>query len=213
MVDDSTETQSLFERIQQGDRSAFDLALVRFRARLKRIVQFRIDRRLQGRIDASDVVQETCLEATKRLDEYLAKPDIPFFLWLRLLVGEQLTTLHRHHLGVQLRDATREVSLFDGPIPAASSAAIAAQLMGDITSPSVAAIRAERVLRLQEALNEMDPIDREVLCLRHFEHLSRAETARILDIQESAASKRYVRALKRLKDLLGSLGATEEKPQ
>lgn len=211
MADDSTRLQNPIERIPNGDRAAALDALAECRGRLKRMVQFRVDRRLQGRFDPSDVVQEACLEATKRLDSYLAKPDIPFFLWLRLLVGEQLTTLHRRHLGVQQRDATREVSLFDGPIPAASSAAIAAQLMGDFTSPSVAAIRAERALRLQEALNEMDPIDREVLCLRHFEHLSRAETAQVLEIQEAAAAQRYVRALKRLKALLGRLGIQAEK--
>jgi RNA polymerase sigma-70 factor (ECF subfamily) len=131
---------------------------------------------------------------------------IHFFLWLRLVVGERLAQLHRHHLGTHLRDAGREVSLYRGPMPVASSAALAAQLLGRHTSPTQAAVRAERLLRLQEALNSLDAIDREILSLRHFEELSRAETATVLGIQESAVAKRYVRALKRLKDVLAGMG-------
>src|SRR5205807_7053267 len=118
---------------------------------------------------------------------------------------ERLLKLHRHHLGTQMRDAGREVSLYRGALPAASSAALAAQLLGRHTSPTQAAVRAERLLRLQEALNSLDPIDREVLSLRHFEELNRAETAQVLGIEESAAAKRYVRAMKRLTDILAAL--------
>src|SRR5262249_55545315 len=142
---------------------------------------------------------------TNRLAEYLRNPTMPFFLWLRLLTGQKLVTLHRHHLGAQVRDAGREVSLYRGRLPETSSAALAAQLLGHETRPSEAAIRAELKIRLQEALNRMDAIDREVLALRHFEHLNRAETAQVLGIQEAAVSKRYVRALKRLKDILSHL--------
>ena len=131
-----------------------------------------------------------------------AIPKLPLFLWLRLIVGERLMKLHRHHLGTQMRDAGREVSLYRGALPAASSAALAAQLLGRHTSPTQAALRAERILRLQDALNTLDPIDREILSLRHFEELTAAETARVLGIEESAAAKRYFRALKRLKEIL-----------
>jgi RNA polymerase sigma-70 factor (ECF subfamily) len=114
-------------------------------------------------------------------------------------------------LGVQARDAGREVQLLDRPWPEATSAALAAQLLGRDTRPSVAAIRAERQRRLQEALNAMDLLDREVLVLRHFEELTNAEVARELHLQESAASKRYIRALHRLKEILASLpGGIEE---
>jgi RNA polymerase sigma-70 factor (ECF subfamily) len=116
-----------------------------------------------------------------------------------------LTRLHRRHLGTKMRDAGREVSLYREPLPAASSMALAAQLLGKHTSPTQAAVRAERMLRLQDALNTLDPIDREVLALRHFEELTRAEAAKVLGIEESAAAKRYVRALKRLKDILAAL--------
>ena len=124
---------------------------------------------------------------------------------LRLVVGQRLATVHRHHLGTQMRDAGREVALYRDALPAASSAALAGQLLGRQTSPSQAAVRAERVIRLQEALNTLDPVDREVLALRHFEQLTAAETARVLGISEAAAAKRYIRALKRLKQILAQM--------
>jgi len=165
----------------------------------------RLDWRLQARLDASDVIQDAFLTVATRLEEYLRQPSLPLFLWLRLIVGERLTQLHRHQLGTRMRDAGREVSLYREALPAASSAALAAQLLGKHTSPTQAAVRAERMLRLQEALNTLDPIDREVLSLREFEGLTRAEAAKVLGIEESAASNRYERALKRLKDSLASL--------
>jgi RNA polymerase sigma-70 factor (ECF subfamily) len=168
------------------------------------MVALRLDRRLLGRVDASDVIQEASVSALRELPNYLDKPELPLFLWLRTLVGQALSLQHRKHLGVQARDAGREVRLFDRPIPGASSAALAMQLLGRDTRPSVAAVRAERKLRLQEALDALDPIDREVLVLRHFEELSADETARALGIERSAAGQRYVRALKRLKGLIGS---------
>ena len=138
----------------------------------------------------------------ERFPAYLEREDLPFFLWLRLVVGQKLTDLHRHHLGVQQRDASRDVSLYQGPMPQATSFALAAQLLGKMTTPSRAAIRAESKLQIQEALNAMDPIDREVLTLRHFEMLTNAETAKVLDLSQAAASNRYIRALKRMKEIL-----------
>jgi RNA polymerase sigma-70 factor (ECF subfamily) len=201
----SGDTTHLIEQARGGDRAALDRLFSRYRERLRRMVQMRLDWRLQGRIDASDVIQDAYLEAARRLDSYLEEPDIPLFLWLRLMVGEQLKILHRRHLGTKMRDARREVSIYRDTLPEASSAALAAQLLGRLTSPSDAAVRAERLRRLQEAINQLDPIDREVLSLRHFEQLNRAETARVLGIEEEAAAKRYIRALKRLKDTLAGM--------
>ena len=188
----------------EGDRRPGPRCWSAHRGRLRRMVALRLDRRLLGRVDPSDVIQEASLEAARALPKYLERPELPFFLWLRWLTGMALQVQHRKHLGVAARDASREVRLVDGPIPGASSAALAAQLLGHDTRPSVAAIRAERKLRLQEALDALDPIDREVLVLRHFEELTAEETARVLGIERSAASKRYMRALKRLKDQIGS---------
>jgi RNA polymerase sigma-70 factor, ECF subfamily len=201
----SGETDQLLRRVAQGDQQEWGALLQRHRERLRRMVDLRLDRRLHGRIDASDVIQEAYLEASARLPEYLRQPSMPFFLWLRYLTGQKLLELHRHHLGTQMRDAGREVSLYRGSLPEASSAALTAQLLGHDTRPSEAAVRAERKIRLQEALNSMDALDREVLALRHFEHLNNAETAQALGLQESAASKRYIRALKKLKEILCSM--------
>jgi RNA polymerase sigma-70 factor (ECF subfamily) len=211
MTHDSSEIRKTLERAAQGDSSALSVLLARHRERLRRMVALRMDQRLQGRIDASDVIQEAYLEAWTRLSEYLRSPTMPFFLWLRLLTAQRLVTLHRKHLGVQMRDPAREISLYQEGLPEASSAALAAQLLGQDTRPSEAAIRAEMNVRLQQALNRMDPLDREVLALRHFEQLSRSEIACLLHLREAAVSKRYIRALKRLKDLLGSMagGSTE----
>jgi RNA polymerase sigma-70 factor (ECF subfamily) len=205
MEQNSCNTAALIERARAGDQAALTEIYARHRDRLRRMVEMRLDRRLQARIDASDVVQDAYLEVATRLDEYLHNPTLPLFLWLRLVVGERLTTLHRKHLGTRMRDANREVALYRGALPAASSAALAAQLLGKHTSPTEAVVRAERVLRLQEALNTLDPMDREVLSLRHFEQLSRAETAQVLGIEEGAAAKRHIRALKRLKGILAGM--------
>lgn len=210
MDHNSQETVALIERVRAGDRDALNKLFGKHRDRLRRMVELRLDWRLQGRLDASDVVQEVYLEAAGRLRDYLQDPKLPFFLWLRLVLGEQIINLHRQHLGAQMRDARREVSLYREAWPTASSAALAAQLLGKETSPTQAAIRAERLLRLQEALNTLEPIDREVLSLRHFEQLNRAETAQVLGIAEAAAAKRYIRALKRLKQILAELGGPPE---
>jgi RNA polymerase sigma-70 factor (ECF subfamily) len=201
----ANDTDQMIARARAGDVAALNEIFARNRDRLHRMVQIRLDWRLQGRIDASDVIQDACLEASRRLEDYLRAPTMPLFLWLRFLVGERLMFLHRHHLGTKMRDARREVSLYQQALPEASSAALAAQLLGQHTSPSEAAMRAEQLLRVQEAVNRLDPLDREIISLRHFEHLSRAEAAQVLGIEEAAAAKRYIRALKRLKDSLADL--------
>jgi RNA polymerase sigma-70 factor (ECF subfamily) len=215
MDQDSSTEEPLLRRAADGDQESWAALLNRHRERLRRMVAFRLDHRLAGRLDPSDVVQETFLEAWQQLAKYLrrgqelgaslATPAIPFFLWLRGIAGNKLRELHRRHLGTHMRDAGREVSLYRGTLPETTSAALAAQLLGHVTRPSEAAVRAEIKIRLQEALNSMDLLDREVLALRHFEQLSPAETAQVLGIKEKAAGMRYVRALRRLKEILSGL--------
>ena len=177
----------------------------RYRERLKRMVLLRLDRRLQGRVDASDIVQEALIEAARRLPEFAAAPPMGFFLWLRWLTGEKLINTHQHHLATQKRDAAREVSLYRRPMPEACSVSLAQQLLGQITSPTQAIARAEQQLMLQEVLNSMDPIDREIVVLQHFEELTMSETAKVLGIKRSTASMRYIAALKRLKQALTAI--------
>lgn len=203
-METSEETAALLKRADSGDPQALGDLLESGRERLTQIVSFRLDQQLRARIDPADVVQDTFAEATKRVVKGQRDQRIPFFLWLRLLTLQKLAELHRSHLGVQSRDAGREVSIFSGPLPQATSAVIAAQLLGKLTSPSQAAIRIETQLRVEEKLNEMDKIDREILVLRHFEKLSNQETARVLNIKESAASNRFIRALKKLKASMNS---------
>ncbi len=203
-----TEAPDVAELVAQaaaGNEQALTQLFTRYRKRLKQMVRLRLHRRLQGRIDDSDILQEAYLEAAKRLPEYLTKKPLPFFLWLRHITGEKLIDAHRRHLGAKMRDASQEISLHRGPMPTASSASLAAQLLGHLTSPSQAAIKAETRLRVQEVLNSMEPLDREIIALRHFEQLSNPEVAETLGLNESTASSRYLRALKRLKDELSHL--------
>jgi RNA polymerase sigma-70 factor (ECF subfamily) len=204
IMSDASETQALISRIEGGDEGALSELFSRYRDRLRRMVKLRMDRRLQGRLDASDVLQEAYLDVAKRAGEYRANPAIPVFLWLRLITGQRLVALHRKHLGAQMRNAGQEVSLHRGALPPASSISIAAMLLGRMTSPTLAACRAELQLRLQDVLNSMDAVDREVLTLRHFEELGNGETAQVLGISKSAASSRYIRAVMRLKKELAS---------
>jgi RNA polymerase sigma-70 factor (ECF subfamily) len=186
----------------QGDLAALAELFGRYRKRLRQMVRLRLDRRLQGRVDASDVLQEAYLDVAQLLPHYLTKREMPFFLWLRLVAGQRLVRIHRKHLGAAIRDAGREVSLYRGALPQASSASLAAQLLGRYTPASQALSRAEVQLEIQAALNAMEPIDREIIALRHFEELTNAEAAQVLEIDRSAASKRYIRALKRLQAIL-----------
>jgi RNA polymerase sigma-70 factor (ECF subfamily) len=187
----------------EGDDERAVVALFeQHRARLRRMVRLRLDRRLQGRVDPSDVLQEAHLEVARRAKEYLADPAMPAFLWLRWITGERLLDAHRRHLGAAMRNADLEVSLHRGALPQATSVSLAELLLGRLTSPTRAARRAEMQVRLQDVLNTMDPIDREVLTLRHFEELSNSEVAEVLGLTKSAASNRYMRALMRLKETL-----------
>jgi RNA polymerase sigma-70 factor (ECF subfamily) len=192
----------LVRRAAAGDQPALAELFGRYRKRLRQMVRLRLDRRLQGRIDPSDILQEAYLDVAEQLPHYLKKPEMSFFLWLRLVTGQRLMRAHRQHLGAAMRAAGREVSLYRGALPQASSVSLAAQLLGRATTASQAAVRAEVQVQLQAALNGMDPLDREIIALRHFEELSNAEAAQALDLDPSAASKRYVRALKRLQSIL-----------
>jgi RNA polymerase sigma-70 factor (ECF subfamily) len=203
MIDENErEDDDLLRRVESGDEKALIELFSRHRERLRQMIRLRLDRRLRGRLDSSDVLQEAYLEIAQRAREYLAQPTVPPYLWLRYLTGQKLLELHRHHLGVRMRDAAVELSLRHRVTPQATSVSLAEMLLGRLTSPTRAARRAEMQLRLQEVLNAMEPLDREVLALRHFEELSNGEVAQVLGLTKTAASNRYIRALGRLKELL-----------
>lgn len=205
MSPDADHAARLLELARSGDQVAVQELLAMHRDRLKRMVHLRLSRRLSRRVDDSDVVQESLAECARRMPEYLADPKLPFYLWLRHMTGLKLSEIHRRHLGAQVRDVDREVTLHRGGLPEADSVSLAAQLLGQLTTPSKAAIRAETRLVVQEALNDMDWIDREVLALKHFEQLSTSEIAEVLGMSKAGAGSRYLRAIKRLKEILSKI--------
>ncbi len=204
---DLERSQVLLEQVARGENEALGELYEHYGERLRRMIRLRVDPRVRARIDEADVIQETFVEAAERLDNYRTERPMPLFLWLRFLAFQRLGLLHRHHLGVQARDARKEVRLDPRPLSEASSHALAAGIAAHLTTPTQGAVRKEVRERLQEALDGMQAPDREVLALRHFEQLSNVEVAHELGIDAPAASKRYVRALARLKTVLaGALG-------
>jgi RNA polymerase sigma-70 factor (ECF subfamily) len=203
---DSPETLDLLERAGAGDRSALDALIARHRDAVRRYIDRRLDPQIRGRFDASDVVQEAHLEAVRRIEDFLARRPMPFHLWLYRTAYENLIRLRRHHVEVAARTVGRE-----NPLPDQSSILIARQVLSGI-APDRQAADAELALRVSEALGRLDDVDREVLMLRTFEGLSNIEAAAVLEIEPAAASKRYGRALLRLRQALTVSGLGEADP-
>lgn len=195
------------EQLRMGGERALAQILSGYRQRLVKMIDFRLDSRLLGRLDVGDVLQEVYLMSARRLDDFLANPAVPTFVWLRTMTKQVLADVHRRHLGAQKRDARRDVPLNRRPGDGTTSMSIAARLADSLTSPSKAAARADMRQHLYSALEEMKPIDREVLALRHFEDLTNGEVAAVLGLKKAAASNRYVRALKRLREIMTAAGA------
>jgi RNA polymerase sigma-70 factor (ECF subfamily) len=191
----------LLTRVRAGDDHAFVELFAHYRTRLRQLLEFRMDRRLRGRVDASDVLQEVYIDAHQRLHHYLKKPELSFYVWLRQLTTQRLIDIHRRHLMAEMRDVKQEVSI-NRLGAGATSASMASLLAARLASPSQLVMQAEMIAQIEKALEQMDPIDREVLALRHFEELRNSEVAEVLGLKEAAASNRYVRALTRLRDAL-----------
>lgn len=196
---------ALVDRVLHGDRNALAEVFAKHRDRLWRIVAFRIDPRLRGRVDADDVLQEAYLNAERRIGHVIQDAPDGLFVWFRMIVSQTMAEIHRRHLGVQRRDPMREQSLHAGFSADATSFSISSHLFGHLTSPSQAALRKELSEQLEFALSSMEDLDREVLAMRHFEELSNRETAHALGLTEQAASARYVRALTRLQHILKAI--------
>ena len=210
---DSPLHDDVVREMRSGDQEALASVFTVFRDRLKQIVSFRLDRRLAGRVSESDVLQEAYIAAVKRLHHFGESEEMSPFLWLRLITNQQLVDLHRKHFQAQQRDVRNEVSLQQRSLSAQTSIAIAANLACSMTAVSEYVVRAEQIDRLETALNKMDAVDREVIALRHFEELSNVETATVLGIETSAASKRYLRAMKRLSMTVSDFAKDDENKQ
>jgi RNA polymerase sigma-70 factor, ECF subfamily len=200
---DSEPTVELLTRVRSGEQAAFEGLFARHRPWLRQLVEWRLDDRLNGRLDASDVVQETQLEAYRRLDDFLERKPMPFRLWLRKTLDERLTMLERRHLGASRRAVDREAW------PADSKAAwLVDRLTGDGPSPSQVFVQDEMAHGVREAIAALGELDREILLLRTFEALSYGEVAYLLKIDAATARKRHGRALLRLHEALAKNGLT-----
>ncbi|MEQ9411282.1 MAG: sigma-70 family RNA polymerase sigma factor [Fuerstiella sp.] len=206
-----TETErKLIDRVINGDEDALATLFSQHRDRLWRMVNFRMDPRLHGRVDADDILQEAWLSVVQRIDHFLSDASRSIFVWFRLITSQTMVDIHRRHLGTQKRNAAIEFSINKGWSSESTSFSLSFHLLGHLTSPTQAALREELSQQLKTALASMQEIDREVLALRHFEQLSNRETAQILGISDQAASDRYMRALARLKGVLKALPGFSE---
>jgi len=201
---DSMETRRLLEAVQKGDARAFDRLFARHRPALRQVIALRLDPRLRARIDPSDVVQETQMEAFRRLEDFLARRPMPFRLWLRKTAYERLLMLQRQHVHAARRSTAREV-----PLPERSSLLLAQRMLGSGSTPSQRLDQAELARRLGQALGQLAEADRDLLLMRNFEDLSYPEIAYLLDMDPAAARKRHGRALLRLHRVLAEQGFTE----
>lgn len=197
-------------RLREGGESAVAELFGRYRDKLQRMIALRLDSRIVGKVDEDDILQEAFLESARRIQDYLGQPAVPFFIWLRQITRQVLIDTHRRYMDARMRDVSREVSLEGGGTSDTSSSGLLARLADSLTSPSQCAVRAEAIAELRRALDRLEAIDREVLVLRHLEELSNQEIAQVLGIDKYAASKRYLRALERLKY---AMSPTREGPE
>jgi RNA polymerase sigma-70 factor (ECF subfamily) len=202
MADDSLDTRALLDQARGGDRAAVDRLLDLHRTSLRRMVDLRMDPALAGRLDASDIVQDVMLEASRRLTSYLGNPVMPFHLWLRHLAKDHIIDAHRRHRKAQRRSLDREQPMVPAAFADHSSIELAAQFLDRDATPATAALRQELARRLAQAVASLDDDDRDIILMRHYEQLSNQEVAALLELTEAAASMRYLRAVRKLKSLL-----------
>ena len=208
MWPDANETEDLLSRAAR-DAAALDTLWERYRPALRRMIGLRLDQAVSGRVDASDVVQEVLLKASQRLADYLRNPAMPFHLWIRQIAQDHVVDTHRRHRQAGKRSVNRERSMGSpaggGFAEDRSSLVLAEQLRDPALTPAAEALRRELQCRFQVALLQLDEGDREIVLLRHFEQLSNSEAARALGMSEPAAGMRHLRALRRLRAILGEV--------
>jgi RNA polymerase sigma-70 factor (ECF subfamily) len=199
-LNNSPQTQELLNRAAT-EPGAVEQLLSQNREPVRRMIELRLDRAVAKRVDASDVVQEVMLEASRRMREYLKNPRMPFQLWLRHIARDHIIDAHRRHRQAKRRSVDREQ-----PMRAVLSDQSSVNLIGDLINreltPASAAIRREMQQRFHEAVNTLPDDDREIILMRHFEQLSNQEVSVALNVTEAAASMRYLRAIRRLRQLL-----------
>jgi RNA polymerase sigma-70 factor (ECF subfamily) len=199
---DPQHTQVLLDRVRQGDGAAVNGLLERHREAIRRMIDRRMDRAVQRRVDASDIVQDVMIEANRRLGDYLANPTMPFQLWLRHMARDRLIDAHRRHRVASTRSVDREVALPTADGSSDSRPDVLGQFADRELTPAAAATWHELERRFAAAVEQLEDADRQIVLLRHFEHLSTAEAADALGLSKAAAGMRYLRAMRRLRVLL-----------
>ena len=210
MWPEADKTQELLANAKEGSEEAIGKLLDRHRDALRRMVQMRLDRKIQRRVDVSDIVQDVLFEANRRLSKYLQEPKMPFHLWLRHMARDRIIDAHRRHRVSAKRSVDREKPLMSPANVDRSTMEIAAQLCDPAITPAAAATMHELARRFEAAIDELEERDREVLLMRHFEHLTNQEVAQALSLTEPAASMRYLRALRRLRALIAETMPQED---
>lgn len=202
MWPNSNETQELLRNAGQGESAAVNQLLERHRDGLRNMIHARMDQKLGRRVDASDVVQDVMLEASQRLEDYIRDPKLPFGLWLRQMAQDRIIDLHRRHRVARRRSLDREQQR--GPLlQDRSSLELVAQLRDPEVTPAAATLRKELHERFVEAIERLEDEDREIVLMRHFEQLTNSEAAELLGLSQPAAGMRHLRALRRLREILG----------
>lgn len=200
---DASETQALLADAGRGDAAAVNRLLEKHRETLRRLVQVRLDRAIARRVDASDIVQDVLIEANTRLADFLADPRMPFHLWLRHLAKDRIIEMHRRHRGAQRRSLDREQAVGNPQYGDRSSLDLAQMLVDNELTPAAANIRRELEQRFLTAVEQLDDDDREIILMRHFEQLGNSEAAEALGLSPAAAGMRHLRALRKLRSILG----------
>jgi RNA polymerase sigma-70 factor (ECF subfamily) len=202
MSPNSPETEVLLNQVKEGDPAALERLLGQQREPLRRMIDLRLDPALAARLDASDVVQDVLLEASRRLSDYLRQPAMPFHLWLRHIARDHVIDAYRRHRQAQRRSLDREQPMLAGRLADHSSMELAGQLLDPERTPASAALHHELERQVEMALTTLSEDDREIILMKHYEQLSNQEIALFLGLSEAAASMRYLRALRRLKAVL-----------
>ncbi len=195
-------TQDLLLKAGDGDEDAINYLMERHRDALRRLVQMRLDRKIRQRVDVSDIVQDVLVEANRRLRSYIADGKMPFHLWLRHIARDRIIDAHRRHRGSAKRSVDREMTMAIPSGQDQSSIQLAAQLGDEGITPAAAALQKEMAQHVEAAMADLEDTDCEIIIMRHYEQLTNQEVAQALGLTEPAASMRYLRAIRRLRELL-----------
>ncbi|MEM6472667.1 MAG: sigma-70 family RNA polymerase sigma factor [Planctomycetota bacterium] len=196
------QTENLLTAAKAGDEDAVNRLLEKHRAPIRRLIELRLDRKVQRRVDVSDVVQDVMIEASGRLEKYLSDPSMAFHLWLRQIAWDRIIDTYRRHRVSAKRNMDREQPMAAPAGPDQSTLELAIQLCDPSLTPAAAATQREIAIKVEEAIEKMNDQDREIIIMRHYEHLSNLEIAEVLGLNPPAASMRYLRAVRRLREML-----------